>query len=630
MVAPAVVVSLSGLNRMRLMMGLIKDRHGTYYARKKVPKRLEAAVAQALESRKPRLSWLKKSLGTKRASEANVRVKPVLIEFDKTLARAEGLLKERPIRASLTQIEIARMAEYYYATLLANDAAARRHAAEVREPALPLSKIPAFGLTDAEFERMGRGHEEELKGAKPALARGNIGYVEGEIEELLHLFRIRLDERSAAYRGLGAAVLAEHVKGMQALQRRHVGEPIDTPRQPEFNSPEAQAEGNTLRAAFEGWKRERRPSPRTLMEYGRAISLFVELSGDLPVFQIKRSHARAYREALQQIPRHRAGPLLKAPLHQVIEWAKENPTAPKVSAATVNKLIGGVQATLIWAHDKGGFIADDVAWADPFARMRLEVDEPEREPFDTDELQTLFHSAVFAGMERPKAGRGDAAYWLPLLALFTGGRRGELAALTAADVRKESSIGEMLWITENRESGKTLKTKNSQRVVLVHPELVRLGFLEFVQRRREDRDGAWLFPLIAPNKPGAVEAWTKWFGRYIRALGIKDKDKVFHSLRHNFVDALRAGGVDEELRVALAGHGWMNTTNRGYGAKEMLRRFTATALAAAIAKVAYPGLDLSHLHPTKHKTRARHEPPRVCRRPFGLSHAAMAGFSSMA
>jgi nicotinamidase-related amidase len=25
-----------------------------------------------------------------------------------------------------------------------------------------------------------------------------------------------------------------------------------------------------------------------------------------------------------------------------------------------------------------------------------------------------------------------------------------------------------------------------------------------------------------------------------------------------------------------------------------------------------------------------HEPPRVCRRPFGLSHAAMAGFSSMA
>jgi hypothetical protein len=60
---------------MRLMMGLIKDRHGTYYARKKVPKRLEAAVAQVLANGKSRLSWLKKSLGTKMAHEANVRAK---------------------------------------------------------------------------------------------------------------------------------------------------------------------------------------------------------------------------------------------------------------------------------------------------------------------------------------------------------------------------------------------------------------------------------------------------------------------------------------------------------------------------------------------------------------------------
>jgi hypothetical protein len=93
----------------------------------------------------------------------------------------------------------------------------------------------------------------------------------------------------------------------------------------------------------------------------------------------------------------------------------------------VSKGIGGVQAVLIWAHDKGGFIPDDVPWADPFARVRLEEDKPEREPFDTSELQTLLRSAVFTDGERPKAGRGDAAYWLPLLALFAGCRRSELA-----------------------------------------------------------------------------------------------------------------------------------------------------------------------------------------------------------
>ena len=33
---------------MRVLMGLIKDRHGTYYARKKVPKGLEEGVARVL------------------------------------------------------------------------------------------------------------------------------------------------------------------------------------------------------------------------------------------------------------------------------------------------------------------------------------------------------------------------------------------------------------------------------------------------------------------------------------------------------------------------------------------------------------------------------------------------------
>jgi len=40
----------------------------------------------------------------------------VLMEFDRILERAEELLKERPTRTALTQIELARMAEYYHAT----------------------------------------------------------------------------------------------------------------------------------------------------------------------------------------------------------------------------------------------------------------------------------------------------------------------------------------------------------------------------------------------------------------------------------------------------------------------------------------------------------------------------------
>jgi hypothetical protein len=50
---------------MRAIMGIVRNRHGTYEARKKVPKRFEHATAQVLEVSKTRQSWLKKSLARK-------------------------------------------------------------------------------------------------------------------------------------------------------------------------------------------------------------------------------------------------------------------------------------------------------------------------------------------------------------------------------------------------------------------------------------------------------------------------------------------------------------------------------------------------------------------------------------
>lgn len=70
----------------------------TYYARRKVPERLQEAVARILDNGKARQVWLKKSLGTKVVAQANVRAKPVQIEFDRIIAEAEAQLKQRPLR----------------------------------------------------------------------------------------------------------------------------------------------------------------------------------------------------------------------------------------------------------------------------------------------------------------------------------------------------------------------------------------------------------------------------------------------------------------------------------------------------------------------------------------------------
>jgi integrase len=583
-------------------MGLIKDRHGTYYARKKVPKGLEEPVARMLGNGKQRQAWLKRSLGSKSAHEANIRAKPVLMDFDRIVESARQLAKEQPLRNSLSRVEIARMAEFHYAMQLGNDEQARRIRRDIREKwaarfqvsSLLPPDAPLHGLTEHEFQRHGKVHQAQLKEAQAALARGNIDYVVPEVEELLDLwFRVRLDRSSASYRDLAAAVLAQQVKALQAIQQRQAGEPIETPRQPEPDSATEMPAGESLRAAFKGWQKHRGPSQGTLAEYERAIRLFTELHGDLSAAEIKRRHAREFRDALQDVPRHRTGSLLKATLPELAEWGRAHPGAPRLSKGTINKLIGGVQAVVVWARDQG-VIPDDLQWADPFAKMRLQEDQSDREPFSSAELKLLFATPVFTAGERPKGGHGEAAYWLPLLGLFTGARRGELAGLTVADVGPEETSGHpVIILAENKRRNRSLKTPSSARTIPLHPELTRLGLLDFVEGvRRTHGDSAWLFPEIAPDRKGGASSWSKWFSRYIRAHGIKDRNNVFHSLRHNFKDALRAAKVSEDLNDALTGHSTRGSVGRSYGAKDIVVRYGMATLIDAISRIKYGGFAL--------------------------------------
>src|SRR5450759_2515302 len=113
----------------RVLMGVIKDRHGTYHAQQKVPERLQVAVAQVRGLGRDKQVNLKASLGTKDLKTANVRAKPVLAGFDRIIREATALVARpliaQPQRTSLNSAEISRMAEALYGKLLADDEAWR-------------------------------------------------------------------------------------------------------------------------------------------------------------------------------------------------------------------------------------------------------------------------------------------------------------------------------------------------------------------------------------------------------------------------------------------------------------------------------------------------------------------------
>jgi integrase len=600
---------------MRRLMGVIKDRHGTYYAQQRVPEPLQVAVARVRGSKKPRQVFLKKSLGTKVLKEANVRAKPVLAGFDQILKRASELVAAQnapkpPKRQSLNAAEIERMTEHFFAKMLATDEEQRfggrayiaRSVEWVKRNEDPdfvlpysLESVPEFGVSPEQFLEQKQQTDDALASARELLAMGDINAMQGELTMLLDEFQIDLDRKSASYRELGTKVLRTYVRFLEAIDKRNAGEVIETPKFA-LASSSSPASG-TLREALEGWKKERTRPEGTVSEYTRAIEMFIHLHGNVSVAEIKKRHALEFREALQLVPKTRSGDLLKAGLPELSQWGREHPSAQRVSSGTVNKQLGAVQAIAAWTY-RNGLVADDVSWSDPFRDMRLEEDQSSRGSFDVSELRSVFDAPIFTGGDIPVGAKGAAGFWLPLLALFAGARQGEIAGLQVKNVREVEGVT-LIFIEADRAAGKRLKAKTSERVVPVHPELLRLGFLKHVIERARAGTHAWLFPLVAPNKKRAVSAWSKWFGHYLRKqIGVSDPDRVFHSFRHSFQDALRRATPDAELRDALPGRSTgKKSVSRDYGAKYMIDRWGLEVLKETMERISYPGLDLSRVKP---------------------------------
>jgi len=178
----------------------------------------------------------------------------------------------------------------------------------------------------------------------------------------------------------------------------------------------------------------------------------------------------------------------------------------------------------------------------------------------------------------------DHHYWLPVLALYSGARLEEMGQSLCSDIKHERGI---YYLDINGDGpGKSLKTASSWRKAPIHPVLVKLGFLAYVDALRTDGEPQ-LFPGLKLDRRGKRTAnYSRAFGQYKRAIGIDDPRKVFHSFRHTFKQACRGGAANEEVHDALTGHS-SGSVGRSYGAVPL------KTLADAIGKVRYelPGFD---------------------------------------
>jgi integrase len=218
----------------------------------------------------------------------------------------------------------------------------------------------------------------------------------------------------------------------------------------------------------------------------------------------------------------------------------------------------------------------------------------DRRAFEVSELNRTLSSPLYLDGVRIGGQVVEAAYWLPILGPFVGGRIEELCQLRVNDVQRVNGSWcvRLCDLDENQE----LKNDNSFRRVPLHEAVIRCGFLLHVATMARAGHTRVFPSLCNDNSTGTFSnAAGKWFARFLDSIGLTDSRLDYHSYRYCFRQQCSLSGIENEQRDALTGH-W---SSKGDGASAYLKRENAQypypKLAAAIAMLVYDGLRIEHL-----------------------------------
>lgn len=392
--------------------------------------------------------------------------------------------------------------------------------------------------------------------------------LEGEEEEAADYAK---DEHEAEkFEALKAAIRAVVAEGGLGVYPLSPYSPAMPPVVPVATSPASNSQHSatgverTLESLSVRWANERSPAPRTKGAMKTAVQRFHDHVGAVPVPAITKGHIVDFKDKLLQ-----AG----------------------LTAKNTNFTLLQIGILLNFAVDQ--------AWihANPSKGVKVRVDARQsardaRIPYSEVDLNRIFSGPVYTEGFRPVGGAGEAAYWLPLLGLFTGARIEELCQLRPEDIYEEryrDAQGKqaqcwVMRITDDGE-GQSLKNAGSRRRIPIHKEILDRGFIQYVHQQAGKKT---IFPLRADKDGRNATRWSDWWHRYQReTLKITDPRLVFHSHRHGWKDIARECGIEKGLRDAAQGHSEKGAAG-GYGAEY----FPLRPLVEAMEKFRIHGVSL--------------------------------------
>ncbi|KEJ87704.1 hypothetical protein DSW25_11590, partial [Sulfitobacter donghicola DSW-25 = KCTC 12864 = JCM 14565] len=252
---------------------------------------------------------------------------------------------------------------------------------------------------------------------------------------------------------------------------------------------------------------------KTLRQYLSFAALFEMLMGHDDITQIRQPDVKAFRADLAQMPKNWG----KSPKDQastrdevMAKAASLPPDKVGLSVGTINRHLDHLNQIADWARDEG--LAVDLNLKPSKLRRKETVRaRDKRDAFSVEQLHVVFQNPVWTGSHsehhQTKVGQEifkNGIYWCPLIGAYTGARREEIAGLAPSDIVESDGVA--CFSIEDSEL-RRIKNLSSRRLIPIHSHLIDLGFLDYVQEARRNKQTS-LFPEL-------YEAGNDAFGRKV-------------------------------------------------------------------------------------------------------------------
>ena len=291
--------------------------------------------------------------------------------------------------------------------------------------------------------------------------------------------------------------------------------------------------------------RQREWPTKTVLRKRGELREFLEIVGDKPINAYTQSDGLNFKDVQLALPIYRQkapykGLTLVEAAQKASQLRVDGEKIDLLRPITINDKIGTVSLFFEWGKSRDSSVVNPTA-DQHLRRAKNKRKGKKRHPWTIDELNRMIASPIYTGCRSESHWKepGDlvlrqsAKYWVPLIALFSGMRLGEIIQIQVSDVRyldgieyfdvTPAAIGPRDDEADDAEEEKSLKTESSRRAIPVHETLFELGFRDFLKFRRAT-GARRLFPEY--DRAMDDSSWSKRFSRECIESWLRD-DRFF-------------------------------------------------------------------------------------------------------